>query len=207
LIWLINLKKLVRLYDLTIQIYGSGSIVQRRVLLARGLDNQRVETLLVDLAQTHLDDFEAHWRPALEQVGAEDKFWDWVVKKRISLSSDNFESYAIEYQGMTQGLMAIETQWHRSQVDRRHRIVYVQAIASAPWNRRAIQQPPTLRGVGTALLLFARQRSLELGYEGRVGLHALPEAESFYDDQNMADYGPDPDQENLTYFEYGRFRR
>jgi hypothetical protein len=66
-----------------------------------------------------------------------------VVKKRISLSSDNFESYAIEYQGMTQGLMAIETQWHRSQVDRRHRIVYVQAIASAPWNRRAIQQPPT----------------------------------------------------------------
>lgn len=56
-------------------------------------------------------------------------------------------------------------------------------------------------------LLQARQRSMELGYEGRVGLHALPGAESFYDDQNMADYGPDPDQENLTYFEYSRFQR
>ncbi len=99
--------------------------MQQRVLLARGRDNQRVETLLVDLAEKHLDDFEAHWRPALEQVGAEDKFWDWVVKKRISLSSDNFESYAIEYQGMTQGLMAIATQWHRSQIDRQNRLVYV----------------------------------------------------------------------------------
>jgi hypothetical protein len=181
--------------------------VQRRILLARGRDNQRVETLLVELAQKHLDDFESHWRPVLELAGAEDKFWDWVVKKRISLSSDNFESYAIEYEGMTQGLMAIETQWHRSQVNRRHQVVYVQAIASAPWNRGAIRRPPELRGVGTALLLLARQRSLELGYEGRVGLHALPGAESFYDDQNMADYGPDPDQENLTYFEYSRFQR
>jgi hypothetical protein len=79
LIWLINLKKLVRLYDLTIQIHGNYSTVQRRVRLARGLDNQRVDTLLVDRAQIHLDDFEVHWRPALERVGAEDKFWDWVV--------------------------------------------------------------------------------------------------------------------------------
>jgi GNAT superfamily N-acetyltransferase len=182
-------------------------VVRRRILLARGRDNQRIETLLVDLAQKHLENFEDHWRPMLERAGAEDKFWDWVVKKRISLSSDNFESYAIEHEGMTQGLMAIETQWHRSQIDRRNRIVYVQAIASAPWNRKVIQPQPELRGVGTALLLFARQRSWELGYEGRVGLHALPGAESFYDDQNMADYGPDPERENLTYFEYGRFQR
>ena len=182
-------------------------MVQRRILLARGHDNQRIETQLVDLAQKHLEDFEANWRPMLERAGAEDKFWDWVVKKRISLSSDNFESYAIEYERMTQGLMAIEAQWHRSQIDRRYQIVYVQAIASAPWNRKAIQPRPELRGVGTALLLFARQRSWELGYEGRVGLHALPGAESFYDDQNMADYGPDPEQENLTYFEDGRFQR
>ncbi|WP_346293688.1 GNAT family N-acetyltransferase [Sphaerothrix gracilis] len=181
--------------------------MQQRVLLARGRDNQRIETRLVELAQKHLEDFEAHWHPMLQQAGAEDKFWDWVVKKRISLSSDNFEGYAIEYEGMTQGLMAIETQWHRSQIDRRYPIVYVQALASAPWNRKIIQPRPELRGVGTALLLFARQRSLELGYEGRIGLHALPGAESFYDNQNMADYGPDPEQENLTYFEYGRFQR
>jgi hypothetical protein len=37
-----------------------------------------------------------------------------------------------------------------------------------------IEQPPWLKRVGTLLLLFARQRSLELGYGGRVGLHSLP---------------------------------
>lgn len=158
---------------------------------------------MVDLAQQHLDDFDTHWRPLLQQVEAEDTFWDWVVKKRISISSENFESYALEYEGMTQGLMTLETQWHRSQVDRSHWIVYVEALASAPWNRRAIQQPPRLRGVGIALLLFARQRSLELGFEGRIGLHALPGAERFYEGRNMPSYGPDPDKENLTYFEYG----
>jgi len=169
--------------------------------------NQRVSASIVDLAQTHLEDFEAHWIPLLKKARAEDKFWDWLVKKRISLDSDHFESYAIECQEFTQGLMAIETRWHRSKREHRQNIVYVQALASAPWNRKTIQHHPTLRGVGTALLLFSRQRSLELGFQGRIGLHALPGAESFYDGQNMIDYGPDPEQENLTYCEYGHFQR
>lgn len=181
--------------------------MERSVLLRRGQSNQRVSALLVDLAQKHLDDFEINWLPMLEEAGSADKFWDWLVKKRISLSSTNFESYAIEEEGLTQGLMAIETQWHRSQSDRSKHLVYIQAIASAPWNRKTLHSQPKLRGVGTALLLFARQRSMELGYEGRIGLHALPRAESFYDDQNMSNYGPDPEQEDLTYFEYGRFQR
>lgn len=42
--------ELVHLYDLTIYPCGKRLAVQRRVLLARGRDNQRVETLLVDLA-------------------------------------------------------------------------------------------------------------------------------------------------------------
>lgn len=84
----------------------------------------------------------------LRQVAAEDKFWDWVVKKRISISSDNFESYAIEYEGAAQGLITLETQWHRSWIDRRQRLVYAEALSSAPWNRVLIQQPPAFRGVG-----------------------------------------------------------
>jgi len=97
----------------------------------------------------------------------------------------------------------METQWHCSWVNPNHRIVYVEALASAPWNRRSLDNPPYLRGVGTALLLFARRRSYNLGYQGRIGLHALPESESFYDRQGMSDYGRDPDKENLRYFEYG----
>jgi hypothetical protein len=75
--------------------------VQQPVQLVRGQDNRIVEALLVDLAQSHLDAFDRLWRPLLQRFEAEDKFWDWVIKKRISLSSDNFESYAIEYEGVS----------------------------------------------------------------------------------------------------------
>jgi hypothetical protein len=82
-------------------------------------------------------------------------------------------------------------------------VVYIEALASAPWNRKTIQKPPELKGVGTVLLNFARFRSLNLGYEGRVALHALPGAERFYDSRNMMNFGADADKEDLIYFEYG----
>lgn len=66
---------------------------------------------------------------------------------------------------------------------------------------------PTYGGVGRTLLLFARQRSLALGYGGRVGLHALPESEEFYRRNQMPEYDPDPGKEGLVYFEYGVLRR
>ena len=109
--------------------------MRQRISLVQGRGDPRVEVLLVNLAQKHLDDFDRYWRPLLQQLEAEDKFWDWVVKKRISISSGNFESYALEFEGRTQGLMVIETQWHRSQVDL--------ATVLYPWKRLLL-----LRGIG-----------------------------------------------------------
>lgn len=65
-----------------------------------------------------------------------------------------------------------------------------------------MEDPPYFRGVGRALLMFARQRSLELGYSGRVGLHALPGSETFYRRQGMLDLKADPGKDGLVYFEY-----
>lgn len=181
--------------------------MQQSVQLVRGQDNQIVQATLLCLAQKHLDDFDNLWLEQLRLYRQSDKYWDWVLKKRISLSNENYESYAIEYEGRTQGLMWIETQWHRSQVEVGQRIVYVEALATAPWNRLTIQMPPFLKGVGTLLLNFARRKSSELGYEGRIGLHSLPEAQRFYDSRKMMNFGPDPDKEDLIYFEYGRLRQ
>jgi hypothetical protein len=83
--------------------------LQLPIQLIQCEDNRIVEAVLTDLAETHLNDFDTLWRPVLRQVKAEDKFWDWVVKKRISISSNNFESYAIEYEGVAQGLITLET--------------------------------------------------------------------------------------------------
>lgn len=172
---------------------------------------------MVDLNQKHVDDFDSSWRSLLREFSQDDKYWDWAFKKQIYLESERYEGYAIEWNNQTQGLMIIETQWHRSQLNFGERIVYVVALAAAPWNRTAIQKPPEFKGVGAVLLLFARQRSVELGYAGRVGLHSLPEAERFYERQKMMRYDVepegydsdeyiDPDSEHLTYFEYPPLR-
>jgi hypothetical protein len=58
------------------------------------------------------------------------------------------------------------------------------------------------RAIGRTLLQFARFRSEELGYDGLVGLHALPGAEGFYRTMGMIDCGADETKENLTYFEW-----
>jgi hypothetical protein len=192
-------------------------VVSQPVRLLRLRNKEVVVGTLVDLDRKHVNDFEYLWRISLGEFSQEDKYWDWAFKKEIYLSSDRYEGYAIECEAQTQGLMIIETQWHLSQVNFRERLVYVFALATAPWNRETIQQPPEFKGVGAALLLFARQRSLELGYAGRVGLHSLPGAEQFYQRQNMLRYDVesegydsdeyvDPEEERLTYFEYPPLR-
>ncbi len=153
-----------------------------------------------------MEDFEALWKGILRATAQLDGDWSWDYKLRRGNQDARYESYAIEVDSLTQGLMFLETQWHRSQLQPRAPLVYIEALAAAPWNRRQLEEPPYLRGIGRTLLLFARQRSLELGYGGRVGLHALPDSEAFYRRNQMPEYGADPDKEGLVYFEYGVLR-
>ncbi|BCL40033.1 GNAT family N-acetyltransferase [Nostoc sp. MS1] len=177
------------------------------VKLIRGQDNITVEADLTELQTKHANDYTSSWKEQLRLFTQGDKFWDWEFKLEFVINKQpNREGYAIEYEGETQGLMIIETQLHGSRLASGKRLVYVDGIASAPWNREMIQRPPQYKGVGTALLAFARTRSLELGYNGRVGLHSLPEAEKFYDNQGMMDLGEDEDYDDLIYFEYGVWR-
>ena len=181
--------------------------MQKAIKLLRVADDQAVDAVLTTLSQKHLDDFETFWKSRLQTSKEEDRYWDWEKKNRIAASSINYEKYAIECEQITQGLMIIEIDWHRSQVEPGKSVVYVEYLATAPWNRRSVQNPPQYRTVGTLLLLFARSRSVALGYNGRVALHALPSAEGFYDKQNMMNFGSDPDKEDLIYFEWGRLRK
>ena len=141
--------------------------------------------LLLDLAQKHVSDFQSLWQVQLQQFSQEDKYWDWAFKERLAIHDANYECYAIEHDNTTQGLMMLETQWHTSQFYPGQRLVQVAALSVAPWNRQLIQRPPRFKAVGSALLNFSRFRSVELGYEGRVGLYALPSAEGFYERKNM----------------------
>lgn len=181
--------------------------MQKKVRLTQGDDNSPVEACVVPLATKHIEDFENIWKEQLRLFKQEDKFWDLILKLRFISRFKNYEGYAIEYNDKTEGLLIIETQEHGSRQTPGKRLVYINGVASAPWNREVIQRPPKFKGVGTALLRFARSRSVELGYEGRVGLHSLPGTERFYENQGMFDLGPDEDYDDLIYFEFGLWRQ
>ena len=88
--------------------------MQIEIQLQQG-NGQLVTAHLCTMQMRHLQDFNTIWKAMLEGLNAEDTFWDWTRKKRLSLSQDRYEAYAIEYGDLTQGLLWIETQWHRSQ--------------------------------------------------------------------------------------------
>jgi hypothetical protein len=161
-----------------------------------------VDAKLLTLTDKHLDDFETFWKSRLQVSDEEDGHWNWVKKNQFTLFSSDYEKYAIECEQITQGLMMLEVSNYYSKNTRQQKIIYVDFLSTAPWNRISLKNPPDYKGVGLTLLSFAKQRSRELGYGGRVGLHALPKAENFYQTRGMKNFGIDSEKENLVYFEW-----
>jgi len=81
-------------------------------------------------------------------------------------------------------------------------LVYIQYVETAPWNSPRYSNPIRYRGVGSTLIRAAVELSLDSEFRGRLGLHSLPEAESFYREKvGMTEMEPDVSQQGLRYFE------
>ena len=84
-------------------------------------------------------------------------------------------------------------------------LVYVDYVESAPWNVIPLVEEPLYSGIGVVLMRTAVQLSYDEGFHGRVGLHALDQAEKFYQQKcGMQGCGFDPDYHNLPYYEMTR---
>jgi hypothetical protein len=179
--------------------------MNRSIRLYKPPDEFVVATIC-PLTQDYVEQIDTIWNEILRETQQPDADWDWVYKLRLALENDRYEAYGIEFDELLQGVILLETQWRRSWLPGRLPLVYVEYLSSAPWNRSLLENPPYLKNVGRTLLLFARQRSLELGYRGQIGLHSLPGAEGFYRRFNMIESGPDADKDGLIYFEYAPFQ-
>jgi hypothetical protein len=129
--------------------------------------------------------------------------WDWSGKGP-DLKLLESSGYAIDYQGATQGIMLTKTASYVSRLDKGKPLVYIDYLEAAPWNWNIteLQQTGEFRGIGAAMFFVAISQSETEGFHGRVGLHALPQAESFYAGScRMANLGPDPAKQSLPYFE------
>lgn len=180
-----------------------------------------VEATLIDgvtLAEAQTAD--ALWVPAMDRLcqeaarkGIPAEEWpehrDWRWARLRSGATNTSRFLGIECQSEMQGMIWL----HQDEVTRHpfkqgSPIIYVERLAVAPWNYEKflmkLGQKARFRRCGSVFIRAAIQASFEIGCEGRLGLHSLPDAEEFYRTVcKMDDMGidPDPIHEGLRYFE------
>ncbi len=169
------------------------------------------------ITEEQLADWEAEWRPALfdsirrlkiagieRRQWPQSRHWDWSRKVEAQGGMLANPGFSIVCDGLTQGMMIVDTAKHRCRIDgqKGKHLVYVEFVENAPWNRAELFTPPRYRGVGSILIRAAVALSEELEFHGRIGLHSLPQANRFYADTcGMTDLGTDRDRQGLRYFE------
>ena len=179
---------------------------------------EAVEAVLWDaITNQQLADWEGEWLPELfeglrriKRAGVEyahwpqSRHWDWRAKTQAIRQTLSKQGFSLVCEGVTQGLMSVDLMRYcrLPEQDRQH-LVYIDFLETAPWNRRELLvDPPRYQGVGTLLIRAAIELSKEEEFQGRIGLHSLPQANGFYANTcGMADLGPDPNYQNLRYFE------
>ena len=177
-----------------------------------------VEAELRDaIEDAQLQDWQGSWQPALILILAElirrgipqhqwpqSSHWDWPAKTAQMKGLLAFKGFSLVCGGLTQGLMRVDLNRSARLPDQKGRpLVYVDYLEVAPWNRSELGEPPRYKGVGSALVTAAVELSVREGFKGRIGLHALPQADRFYKETcGMSDLGPDPAYQNrMRYFE------
>jgi hypothetical protein len=130
--------------------------------------------------------------------------WNWAGKQKAYSGDKGNKIFAIKYGGHLQGLMMIGTDGFitRSGPARGESLAYIHYIQTAPWNLKQIENRIRYGWIGIALIRIAIEVSSNAGYNGRIGLHSLPQAERFYLKFQITDHGVDKQcSERLRYFE------
>ena len=169
------------------------------------------------IVENHVSDFETLWVPVFNArlaeaktqadataANAQDRHWRWRKKTQQRQGRLDWKSFAIECDNNTQGLMfACTSAFAREPSQKNQHIIYIDLLATAPWNRHGMTDQPKYKGVGRLLLLAAIDLSVSEGFVGRIGLHSLPQSDPWYRDIcGMTDLGIDQTYPpGLRYFE------
>ncbi|MEQ1848442.1 MAG: GNAT family N-acetyltransferase [Nitrospira sp.] len=174
-------------------------------------------TFIDGLSQDEIDKAINVWKPAMqaaqrrmdaEGVPVEQRpqhgHWDWNKKYQRLGQFLLFQFLGVECDGEMQGLCLLQTanMFCRIPAQAGKGLVYIMFLEVAPWNSVRVVREPRYRLVGSLLVVEAIQISHSLGFNGRIGLHALQQAEDFYSKAcGMDDLGPDHTHDGLRYFE------
>lgn len=143
------------------------------------------------------------WQRILGEYGAPDSHWDWEDLAKPGVARTTHRSFSVVTGDEVEAVMVVDlTQRCKIDVQNGEHLVYVENLAVAPWNRDEIQSPRRLGGLGKVMLALAIKLSESEGWKGRVGLHSLPQSESFYEKCNMTRVKNDSTYEDLWCFEF-----
>jgi hypothetical protein len=177
-----------------------------QVLILEAASNQGVEaSLIVDMERESVVAAQQAFTLFHSKNGGkpEHAHWDWSKKFQLTIDySLTYRMLGIECGGQMQGLMLIASGKDcRIESQKGKNLVYVDYLSAAPWNSKATTATPTYKLVGKVLLQAAIELSLDEGFKGRIGLHSLPQSETWYVNCGMTDLGIDADYQKLRYFE------
>lgn len=188
------------------------------------------DALLYDVInEKHIQDFENLWQPILKnkaneirdrhtnsgnlnkmaylvelgEYGIQDWHWNW---RELCKSIDGqliYRTFAIECQKTLQGFMltnlGVPCKMHQQ---KNMPMVYIERLTVAPWNRIQLEKNINYKYIGKVLIAVAISSSIEEDFEGRIGLHSLPQAHEYYEKKvGMTNLGPDRSHEDLSYYE------
>ncbi|MEO7720105.1 MAG: hypothetical protein ABIY70_28280 [Capsulimonas sp.] len=197
------------------------------VLIRDGATTKNREARLRVLTINDLPTVDLAWKPYLNNTVEAAKAngvrwwrlpqhqeWEWGAKIDPNfMDPSDYLIYGVECDGAMQGLMIVNDMYHAlldddgeiadSLVEKP--IIHIDFLCVAPWNLAELLgtsgKTPRFKSVGRVLMQIAVDLSFENGYRGRVGLYALPQAESFYEKCGMIPMDRECDHECLCYYE------
>jgi hypothetical protein len=132
--------------------------------------------------------------------------WKWGFKAQRAHKVLRVETYVVLVNDQVEGMMMLYTFGHpcRLPAQAGKTCLYVDLVATAPWNIKGVLSIPRYSQIGDSLLGRAVMVSHNMGLKGRIGLHSLPGAVPWYQKMGMVSLGPDsdPDKQDLEYFEF-----
>lgn len=189
----------------------------RQVAVAEGIDaahldyieqmwrpimkRQRDRALLQYFQLPRLSQTDQAYLDILDKLGIPDEHWDWRKKAAIAPGSKRALYSLLSGHHVEAVMMLLHGKASRMS-PAGEELVYVDYLAVAPWNRRPIQNPERLKGVGSLLMGTVIEVSRMNNLDGRCGLHSLPSAEGFYRRLGMQEFGADSQYHGLVYFEF-----
>lgn len=118
-----------------------------------------------------------------------DRHWCWLDLWQEIADDDKWDSIGImTSDGRLQGAMIYRIDAD-SFMEPGKQAVYVDNLATAPWNRPTVTESCRYSGVGSELLLQAIHHSHLLLHDGRLNLATLPDSFGFYESHGFRDTG------------------